>query len=270
MDHWVLQWMTTLKTEKRICEKLHRDRFSCRPEALPYTWAPSCGAVNKTKWAKTAQGRNHFWPSCVLGQREGLGLGEQSRVAHWKPRQEFQQTLQDVPLTQIQVQQTGLTRAWLALILTVESGEDGESVTHPLQSGSLDKEINSLALAQGMVEPAGCSLQCWAEEKALPGCKALLNHPQEVPDGDKTFVHRYSKVCKVFPALGSTCVILLSLVRMWCHIIAKKLASKSQGWLLSKKKEGKKNLILKPWLARVLSSLRICPEGVQVIVSWMH
>jgi len=45
----------------------------------------------------------------------------------------------------------------------------------------------------------------------LPGCKALLKHSQKVPDEGETFVHRYSKV---YTALSSICVIVLSLVRI--------------------------------------------------------
>lgn len=51
---------------------------------------------------------------------------------------------------------------------------------------------------------------------------------------------------------------------------SKKTGFKISGMIAVQKERRKKKLILKPWLARVLSSLRICPEGVQVIVSWMH
>lgn len=120
-----------------------------------------------------------------------------------------------------------------------------------------------------MVYFAGCSFQCCAEQKVLPGCKVFLKHCQKVPDEDETFVHRYSKICT---ALSSICVILLSLARMWFHVIAKKLASKSEwgGWtgilpfFLSK--NDSETLLL----ARALSFFRVYPEGIQATVSWMH
>lgn len=169
------------------------------------------------------------------------------------------------------VQQTGLSRAWLASVLMWDKGKEWRKC-HPSFIGR--------QVGQGNQFPCFSTGEWFILLAAVFSavqrrrCNALLKHSLEVPDEDKTFVHRYNKVCT---ALGSISVILLSLVRMWCHIIAKNLASKSEGgaWtgmhLFSvKKKKKKKKKILNLWLARALSFLRICPEGIQVIVSWMH
>lgn len=107
-----------------------------------------------------------------------------------------------------------------------------------------------------MVYFAGCSFQCCAEQKVLSGCKALLKHSHKVPDEDATFVHRYSKVCT---ALTSIFVILLSLVRMWFHIVAK-------NWLqsLSEEPELEYSLFsIKKWFwDSVVSQGFMCFQGL--------
>lgn len=98
IHHWVLglkkmQRMTPLKIEKRICKTQHRNRFGCRPTGITIyistiVW---CSAgLYQTKGAKTAQGRNHFWPSFVLGQSlRGCSWNSSGRVARSRPKQEF-------------------------------------------------------------------------------------------------------------------------------------------------------------------------------------
>lgn len=169
--------MTSLKMKKGICKNQQRNGFSCGPTSITtcsstIMW---CSAgLCQTKWAGTAQGRNHFWASLVLGLREqgesfpsetqtGILLNTEMLLWH---KSRFSHSGGPADWNNQSMADSG-TR-----------GKSGENVTHPFQRGRLDKEINSLALAQGN------GLFCWLQFAVLcrgEGAARVQSPPEAFP-----------------------------------------------------------------------------------------
>lgn len=267
-----------------MVEKKHRSWLSSRPANITVyvstiMWRNT--GLYKPQQAKTAPGWTLFSPSSVLGQgarscgwegvrtvapfetkarallldnakRSETFLWHKSEFGHFGRPSSLDQAERGRPLSW----QRKRGEKWKKCCQFLPARHIGQG--HQLLSCS-GKGKWFIFLAE--VFSAAQSRRC------CQGCKALLKHSQKVLDEGETFVHRYRKVCT---ALSSVCAILLSVVRMWFHIVAK-------NWLqrLCEEPPGilsffYQKIILRWLFARALSVFSVYPGVIQATVPRTH
>lgn len=225
-----MQWITSLKMKERICKKQHGNRLSWRPTSITIyistiMW---CSAgLCKTKWAKIAQDRNYFWPSLVLGQSvrgwpEGAGaelpIWSQSRNSHnqslvflWhKSKFSYSGGFQQPEMQN--------SRAWLASWHSWLWNKGNKwrkcHPSFPERQVGQGNQFPCFSTGEWFILlAAGC--RAVQRRRCCQGAKPFWSIPRKCLMRTKHLsidTARFSQ---------PICVILLGLVRMWCHIMAK-------------------------------------------------